>query len=83
MSYLTLYLIEKILFDIVVETLIFCWLNFFLLDECAPLGFGAPRDPPTPNLPSSNPPELVALIGLGASLPPLPLKQYDKDPSIV
>ena len=47
------------------------------MDVDAPLGFGAPRDPPHPN-----PPKPAAPIGLGASLPPLPSKQSGKDPSI-
>ena len=48
------------------------------MDVDAPLRFGAPGNSPPPN-----PPELAALIGLGASLLPLPPKQGGKNPSIV
>ena len=48
------------------------------MDVDAPLGFGAPRDPPHPN-----PPKPVAPIGLGVSLPPVPPKQGSRDSSIV
>ena len=48
------------------------------MDVDAPLRFGAPGNPPPPN-----PPEPAALIGLGASLLPLPPKQGGKNPSIV
>jgi len=48
------------------------------MDVDAPARFGAPGDPPPPN-----PPEPAALIGLGASLPPVPPKQGSRDPSIV
>ena len=49
------------------------------MDVDPPLGFGAPRDPSG----STNPPKPITPIGLGASLPPLPLKQGGKDPSMV
>nr|POE50927.1 hypothetical protein CFP56_31932 [Quercus suber] len=43
------------------------------MDVDAPPGIDAPGDPLSPS--SANPPEPVAPIGLGASLPPLPPKQ--------
>ena len=57
------------------------------MDVNAPPGFGAHGDPnlplPSPGSANPNPPEPVAPIGLGASLPPLSPKQGGKDPSIV
>ena len=58
------------------------------MDVDAPLGFGVHRDPnppppPSPGSANPNPLEPVALIGLGASLPPLSPKQGGKVPSIV
>ena len=55
------------------------------MDVDASPRFGALRDPNPPPLGNANPnpPEPIAPIGLGASLPPLPPEQGGKDPSIV
>ena len=55
------------------------------MDVNVPLRFGDLGDPnpPPPSSANPNPPELVASIGLVASLPSLSPKQGGKDPSIV